>query len=561
MRVTNNMLIDRTMYYMNNNLNRLQKVQDQLSTGKKIEVPSDDPVVAAKALQLRTDVSQVEQFKKNATDAYSWMDTTEGTLSNLTDILQRARELAVQGANGTLTPNDRDAINQEVKQLKAQAINMANSTYAGRYIFSGYATDTKLMNDDGTYNASVSSNETAVVKGGLVNLATTNIDTSINSSFRVSVDGTNYYDVVVSPAKTYDGVTPGLTLDDLAKDIQTSLSTSAAASGDPNLPNIKVVNNGGRIEFSLKNTLDANGNRLKIYLKNGDSSGANDILSSINVKTDPVTSEIVSKSEDINFQVGISDPLNVNVPGTDLFGTGVKGDMGSFMVAFNRFIDSLGYPDDNNSYISSDTLTATSSNSLDLTAGYQFSMTVNGVTQTVNMPIKNYDGSTGNTIDDLATDMTLVIQGADPAFANVTVQNQNGKLLISDPPTGSKITLTEGPPNADALGALRIYTDSNKTVSSTTSTEGINNSITNMDNLVVKVTSIRSDVGARMNRAELTQNRLDADNVNFTKLMSDNEDVDMAETITNMTNEQNVYRASLGAAGRIIMPTLIDFLK
>ena len=68
-------------------------------------------------------------------------------------------------------------------------------------------------------------------------------------------------------------------------------------------------------------------------------------------------------------------------------------------------------------------------------------------------------------------------------------------------------------------------------------------------------------MGARMNRLELTANRLETDFINFTKLMSLNEDVDMAEAIINLNNEENVYKASLNAGARIIMPALVDFLR
>lgn len=565
MRITNNMLVNNMMYFMNNNLSRLQKYQAQIATGKKIEVPSDDPIVAAKALKLRTDVSEVDQFKKNANDANSWMNITESSLSDTVDILQRGRELAVQAANNTLTPSDRDKIKQEIIQLKGQAIHLSNATYAGRYVFSGYETDTKLMNDDGSYNCSVSSNQTAVVKGGLTGLSSTNtIDTAVNSSFQISIDGANYYSITV-PAATYNG-TAGGKLDDLAKSIQNTILTSPAAVGTApaappaSLSDIQVVNNNGRIEFSLRNTMDPNGNRMKIFMKKGiDNLGTNDILDKLNIKTDPVTLSVVSKSEDINYQVGISDMLNINVLGSDLYGSGKKGDVGDFINTFNRYIDALTYPDDKKSYVSSQQLTANAASKIDLSGTtYQFGITIGATTGTVSLPPKVYDGTAGKTLNDLATDIAGAIFTA--TGISVDVVNQNGQITINDP-GGNKITLKEGAPGKDPLNLLKFYTDANKTVSSVTSGEGINNAITNLESLRDNVMSIRADIGARTNRADLTVNRLETDNINFTKLMSDNEDVDMAEAITNMQNEQNVYRSSLAVGAKIIQPSLIDFLR
>ena len=74
------------------------------------------------------------------------------------------------------------------------------------------------------------------------------------------------------------------------------------------------------------------------------------------------------------------------------------------------------------------------------------------------------------------------------------------------------------------------------------------------------VLRVRSAVGARMNRLELTANRLDDDLINFTKLMSKNEDVDIAEAIMHLMNEMNVYNASLSVGSKVIQPTLVDFL-
>ena len=91
--------------------------------------------------------------------------------------------------------------------------------------------------------------------------------------------------------------------------------------------------------------------------------------------------------------------------------------------------------------------------------------------------------------------------------------------------------------------------------------EALSNMLNEIDNDVNNVLRIRADVGARTNRLELTINRLDNDNLNFTKLMSENENVDMAETIINLQNETNVYRASLAGGAKIIVPSLIDFLR
>jgi len=292
--------------YITNNMTRMDKYQSQLATGKKIQVPSDDPVVAARALKLRTDVAEIEQYQRNLKDARSWMDITESALNDMTEIFQRAKELAVASDGGAESEEDLKATAKEIRQLRTQLINLGNSTYAGRHIFSGYKTDKPLLNDDGTF------------------------------------------------------------------------------------------------AFEVDNAV-----------------------------------------ENIKYEIGTGDDININVPGGDLFNNG-------------------------NSIAAGDV------------------------------------GTAGKFVQDL-TDLVNALESAD-----------HGAVI------GTVSELTQ---DLDTL--LRV----------------------------------RADVGARVNRLELTANRMQNDNTNFTKLMSENENVDMTDTIMNLKNEENVYRASLAGGARIIMPSLIDFLR
>ena len=95
-------------------------------------------------MKLRTDLAEVNQYDRNVNDAISWVETTEGALGNIGDVLHRIRELTVQGASSQFVDDDIKKINEEIKQLKTQLVNIGNTTYAGRYIFSGFSTDKKL---------------------------------------------------------------------------------------------------------------------------------------------------------------------------------------------------------------------------------------------------------------------------------------------------------------------------------------------------------------------------------------------------------------------------------
>lgn len=302
MRITNNMLINNMLNNLNNNLNRMNKYQNQLATGKKISLPSDDPIVASRALKLRTDVAEIQQYKRNVDDANSWMDITETTLGQMGDVMHRVRELAVQAGNETNTPEDLDKIKQEMGQLKVQMVHLANTTYAGRYIFSGFKTDKALMDDNGVF------------------------------------------------------------------------------------------------------LID------------------------------------ISNSEQIHFEIGIGDDIHINVTGSDLFNNGTDaaaGDTSGLLATFDAIITALDAGDN----------------------------------------------------------------------------------------------------------------------------EDVGNMLGHIDDDINNILRVRSGIGARMNRLELTANRLEDDFINFTSLMSKNEDADIAEVIMNLQNEENVYRASLSAGARVIQPSLVDFLK
>ncbi|CUA80559.1 MULTISPECIES: flagellar hook-associated protein FlgL [Anoxybacillus] len=137
MRVTQMMLANNTLRNVSKSYDKLGTYQQQLATGKKIHRPSEDPVVAMKGMHYRTSLTEIEQFQRNLSEAYTWMENSESALGHTTSVLQRARELVVQAKNGTLGPEDRQAIAREIEQLKKDLVQVANTKVAGKYIFNG----------------------------------------------------------------------------------------------------------------------------------------------------------------------------------------------------------------------------------------------------------------------------------------------------------------------------------------------------------------------------------------------------------------------------------------
>lgn len=145
MRMTNKIMQNNSLYNINNNKILQDKLSTMMSTEKKITRPSDDPVIAIRALRLRTSVSELTQFyEKNAPDANSWLNVTGKSLSTVTDVLTDMTKQANKGANKDLGPEDLEIIIEQMKSLRDEFYATGNVDYAGRYVFTGYRTDTTM---------------------------------------------------------------------------------------------------------------------------------------------------------------------------------------------------------------------------------------------------------------------------------------------------------------------------------------------------------------------------------------------------------------------------------
>jgi flagellar hook-associated protein 3 FlgL len=142
MRVTTGMSQRHVLSDLRRVQERLASAQDQVSGGKRIEKPSDDPLGAERAMRLNAQLDSTTAYRSSVDESRSWLDATDTALSSVGDIVQRVRELTLQAANGSTTPAGRQSIKLEVDQLTEQAKSTLNSAYDGRHLFSGTATDT-----------------------------------------------------------------------------------------------------------------------------------------------------------------------------------------------------------------------------------------------------------------------------------------------------------------------------------------------------------------------------------------------------------------------------------
>lgn len=143
LRVTQSMVSSRMMRNLSANYDRMAVSQNQLSTERKINKPSDDPVGITYALRYRSETAMNEQYQRNINVANSYVDQTDTVLNEVNEMLQRVNELTTKGLNGTNPQTAMDAISKELGEIHKGMIEAGNSQLNGKYIFNGQKTDQK----------------------------------------------------------------------------------------------------------------------------------------------------------------------------------------------------------------------------------------------------------------------------------------------------------------------------------------------------------------------------------------------------------------------------------
>ncbi|GAB2642195.1 flagellar hook-associated protein FlgL [Nocardioides ginkgobilobae] len=150
-RVTQNMVVGRSLTSLQAGLDRLAQTQEKLSTGKNLNRPSDSPTDATTSMKIRVQVAQTQQHVRNAQNGLGWLDVTDTTLQGMADNLRRVSELALQGANASITGTTSAALATEVAQIREGLLAQANTTYLDRPIFGGVTSGSQAFDATGAY--------------------------------------------------------------------------------------------------------------------------------------------------------------------------------------------------------------------------------------------------------------------------------------------------------------------------------------------------------------------------------------------------------------------------
>ena len=495
MRITNKMMTNNALYNINNNKNLMSNLEQQYSSGKKITKPSDDPIVAVRALKFRTNLSELNQYyEKNIPDV------KESALNTINQIVTSMNTYCNQGANDYPTAEDRNAIAPTLTELKSQLYQEGNSNYAGRYVFSGYKTDTSLVFNDLTENLEYEITEPLEAE------SIEHMSKIINESDFSTFDPAKpeQWDTTRMPYKidqyrlklsyreldaenirftytTKDGKKEVLDGTENKAPILKTISEEAENAYQPEEGTIHFIPETGELILSedMYDTLRTSTDLKVEYVKK--SFEKNDlrpehyfdcVVTDLDYPDkDPV--EYTKKPQDIQYEVNFNQKLTVNTLGSDAFSPGIT-----------RMVDEI-------------------------------------------------------------VDSINAVKAVEDAIAEVD------KMLQSSTIVGDK---------RETLEKIKEQLQSEHTLKTTVMTDAFQRGISITEQEQETLNVAIADIGGRYKRLQLTESRLSDQQVDFEELLSNNEDADLVDTIIKYSAAETVYNSSLSAASKLVQTSLLDFL-
>jgi flagellar hook-associated protein 3 FlgL len=233
-RITQRLMVQRSLSSLQLGLGRLATTQEKLSTGRTINRPSDSPTGTNQAMRLRQQLAADAQHSRNAQDGLSWMGAADSTLTSMLDSTRRARDLILQASStGSNGPDARNAIAQELTQIREALLAQANTQHMGRPLFGG-TTGNAVAYEEAT-DASGVTTVSYVGDGNDVNRTIgdgVNVKVNTNGPAAFGADGSNLFDVLdtaIDKVKN-DPSSLGTTLGDL-DDVLETMRTALADVG------------------------------------------------------------------------------------------------------------------------------------------------------------------------------------------------------------------------------------------------------------------------------------------------------------------------------------------
>lgn len=531
-----------SLYNINQNKVLQDKLSTQMSTQKKLTRPSDDPVVAIRALRLRTSVSQINQFStKNAEDAESWLKVTSDGLSTVTDILTDLSRNANKAANKDLTADDLDIIITQMKSLSEEFYATGNLDYAGRYVFTGFRTDTPMSftasDVADTVHPIPSYNITEqVTLDAFDSIKYTKIDKLNGTTANNYSDGTHdavendiSYSDIHRMRLAYDNIDAknGVTLESWKYDI----ATETVAKNETFTITTKATAEEAYKAVQLAN---ASGTEEAYFI--------------------PETGEIVCSNAyyDNNFNK-YSNQENYEFRATYDKSNWANGDLrpehyfactSTDKIALDKTIDynkgmkdaggvtvEKGYLD--NLYVNKDKQV------LAYDVGYNQTIEINTTADEV------FHHSLTRDIDDLEKALN--------DLKNIESIRETLKKALEGTDESDTAAYSKVQDQLDAANKAYTYIRENMH-------DLMQNTITKTQKYLDASNVAVTDNGTRSSRLSLIQNRLTEQKTTFETLQSENEDVDIADVAVKLTSAELTYESSLMATSKIMQTTLMNYI-
>lgn len=354
MRITNGIIAANTISSLNSALLNETKVNQEISTNKKIQTASDDPLVATRAVTYRNYVSQVSQYQDNVSAAQGWQSESDSSLSSLSSVITNLKELATQASSST-SSSDYSSIKTEVETDLDEVTSLMNSDYSGSYVFGGYNTTEEpyqvvstSIGDTATYNGKYISLGGVVASdvsdSDILSYYNSNSDNAYNSLTTVRsayATGSTMYGILTDAIDTYGGTA---NIEDAATSAETTSKTlasatdtygttctlaSAVASAKTAYDTAEAASEATPSDTTLSTTAsedkaayDALYTAYTTTYSSSPSVTLASVASNAQTVADALAQAVSNTDENIKYNVGFSSEVTVNINGQDVTGQG-----------------------------------------------------------------------------------------------------------------------------------------------------------------------------------------------------------------------------------------------
>ncbi len=527
MRITNKIMQRNNLSNINTNKIYQDKLSNQMSTQKKINRPSDDPVVAIRALRLRSSVTEVTQYYgKNIPDAESWLNVTEGALKNTTQIITKMIEQCTK-ADGELKTEDRQILLEQLKALRDEFYSTGDADYAGRYVFTGYRTDTSLKfpkAQEKLYTITEQLDNKAI--DTFTKIETGELLDINSSNFRT----TNVTESNIEPVEAHR--------------MLLSYDNCYAAGEKPTLTYKKPVMDGTDIK------LDADGKPMYEWETLGEATvvhsyadpdpykqaaGNKDALIFV-----PETGELLMGDNIYDKLMALKDDVATSADESEIRVTYQKNKWKKDDLRPEHYFACTSDPGDkekeikyNEAYLDGEDERQV----IEYDVGFNQTIRINSTAD------ECFQHGVGRSVDDLVDSMQEVMD-IEAVKANIE------KMLKECTVEGDKKTLQNQLEAADK--ALTYAKDKCQKM--------YEHGITIFQGYLDSTNLALTNVGTRSSKLELIENRMQNQKTTFETLKSENEDIDITEVAIQLSSAELTYEAALMASGKVMQTTLLNFI-